>query len=120
TSAADLALEAEDLEFRYAQLARTLGAEPSGPITVWEFPSAEEKKALVGAGNTLYARPWTREIFLQTERFPSGRLRHEMAHVFASAFGDRLFGLSLAWRFRGPLPVPFLAMGLVEGLAEAA
>ena len=116
----DLALMLEDLEFRYDQLHQRLGAEPKGPITVWEFPSAESKKALVGAGNTLFARPWTREIFVQSERFPSARLRHEMAHVFAGAFGDRMFGVSLAWRWHGPLPWPTLASGLIEGIAEAA
>jgi hypothetical protein len=119
-SPTDLALETEDLEFRYHQLAETLGVEPAGLVTVWEFPSADAKKALVGAGQTLYAKPWTREIFLQTERFPSGRLRHELAHVFAGAFGDPWFGVAFRWRWKGPLPVPTLAMGLVEGLAEAA
>jgi hypothetical protein len=119
-SPADLALAAEDLEFRYEQLRHTLGVEPPLPITVWEFPSAEAKKALVGAGNTLYARPWTHEIFMQGDRFPSPLLRHEMAHVFAGVFGDPLFGLALTVRFRGPLPVPVLASGLVEGVAEAA
>ena len=54
------------------------------------------------------------------ERFPSTRLRHEMAHVFAGAFGDPLFGVALAWRWHGPLPLPALASGLVEGVAEAA
>jgi hypothetical protein len=117
---ADLALQAEDYEFRYAQLAESLGAEPAGRVTVWEFPNAEVKKALVGAGHTLYAKPWTREIFLQAERFPSARLRHELAHVFAGAFGDPLFGIAFRWRWVGPVPVPTLAMGLVEGLAEAA
>jgi hypothetical protein len=117
---ADLALQAEDYEFRYAQLSETLGATPAGPVTVWEFPNADVKKAFVGAGHTLYARPWTREIFLQAERFPSGRIRHELAHVFAGAFGDPLLGIAFAWRWRGPVPVPTLAMGLVEGLAEAA
>jgi len=116
----DLALMLEDLEFRYDQLHQRLGAEPRGAITVWEFPSAESKKALVGAGNTLFARPWTREIFVQGDRFPSVRLRHEMAHVFAGAFGDPLFGVSLAWRWHGPVPLPTLASGLVEGIAEAA
>ena len=89
-SRADVALTAEDLEFRYHQLRETLGVEPKLPITVWEFPSADVKKALVGAGGTLYARPWTREIFVQTNRFPSRPLRHEMAHVFAGTFGDPL------------------------------
>jgi hypothetical protein len=115
---AELALTGEDLEFRYQQLRETLGVEPAAPITLWDFPNAEVKKALVGAGHTLYAKPWTREMFMQGERFPSTRLRHEMAHVFAGAFGDPFFGVSLAWR--GPLPHPVLAMGLVEGIAEAA
>ena len=67
---ADVALTAEDLEFRYHQLHETLGVEPRLPITVWEFPSAEVKKALVGAGGTLYAKPWTREIFVQSDPVP--------------------------------------------------
>ncbi len=115
----DLALEREDLEFRYEQLRQTLEVKPDGPITVWDFPDADTKKALVGAGHTLYARPWTREIFVQGEGFPSTRLRHEMAHVFAAAFGDPFFGVSLAWRW-APLPHPVLAVGMIEGLAEAA
>jgi hypothetical protein len=119
-SRADVVLAGEDLEFRYHQLAAVLGVEPPLPVTVWEFPSAEVKKALVGAGTTLYARPWTREIFMQGDRFPSPALRHEMAHVFAGVFGDPLFGVALALRFRGPLPLPVLASGLVEGVAEAA
>ena len=117
---ADLALTMEDLEFRYDQLRDILGVEPAGPITVYQFPSAEAKKALVGAANTLYAKPWTREIFVQAAAFPASRLRHEMAHVFAGAFGDRFFGIALAVTWKGPLPVPRLAMGLVEGVAEAA
>jgi hypothetical protein len=118
-TSAELALEREDLEFRYQQLRQTLGVEPPGPITVWDFPDAAAKKALVGAGHTLYAKPWTREIFVQGESFPSTRLRHEMAHVFAAGFGDPFFGVSLAWRWL-PLPHPVLAIGLIEGVAEAA
>lgn len=116
----DIALAEQDLEFRYFQLAHTLGVEPALPITVYRFPSAAAKKDAVGAATTLFARPWTREIFVQADRFPAHRLRHEMAHVFASAFGDRLFGVSLAWHFWGPVPVPRLATGLIEGVAEAA
>ena len=74
----------------------------------------------MGAGSTLFAKPWMREIYLQAEHFPASRLRHELAHVFAGAFGDSLFGVSLAWRWWGPLPVPHLGTGLIEGVAEAA
>jgi hypothetical protein len=112
----DRALVMQDLEFRFEQLVRILGVQPRLPITVYLFPSAHAKKELVGAGGTLYARPWSQEIFVQAERFPARRLRHELVHVFASAFGDPVFGVSLAWRF----PLPRLASGLIEGIAEAA
>lgn len=112
----EIDLVRRDLEFRYWQLSHTLGAEPRTPISVYRFSSTAQKKDLTGAGGTLFAKPWQREIFVQAEPFPAGRLRHELAHVFASAFGDRGFGVSLAWH-RG---MPRLAMGLVEGLAEAA
>lgn len=119
-TAEDLALVHRDLEFRYDQLVRILGTTPPGIISVYQFPSAGAKKELVGAGNTLYAKPWMREIFVQIDRFPASRLRHELAHVFAAGFGDPLFGVSFAWRFVGPLPIPRLASGLIEGIAEAA
>ena len=119
-TASDLDLTMEDLEFRYDQLRDTLHVEPDAPITVFQFAGSDEKKALVGAGGTLYAKPWTREIFVQAESFPSRRLRHEMAHVFAASFGDRVFGVALAIRWKGPIPVPHLASGLIEGIAEAA
>jgi hypothetical protein len=117
---ADIALAQEDLEFRYSELVHILGVEPQLPIAVYRFPSAAAKKDAVGAATTLFAKPWTREIYVQADRFPASRLRHEMAHVFASAFGDPVFGVALAWHFWGPLPVPRLATGLIEGVAEAA
>lgn len=113
---AELDLAVRDLEFRYHQLTRILGTEPTGRVVVYLFPSADAKKDLVGAGATVFTKPWRREVFLHAERFPSTRLRHELAHIFAGAFGDQAFGISLAWR----LPWPRLASGLVEGLAEAA
>jgi hypothetical protein len=112
----DRELVMRDLEFRFDQLVRILGAQPKLPITIYLFPNATVKKDLVGAGGTLYAKPWNQEVFIQAERFPARRLRHELVHVFASAFGDPIFGVSLAWR----LPFPRLASGLIEGIAEAA
>jgi len=117
---AEIELARGDLEFRYHQLRAILGSEPRTPITVYRFPSAQAKKDLVGAGGTLFAKPWMREIYVQAEHFPASRLRHELAHVFAGGFGDGVLGVSLAWRWWGPLPIPHLAMGLVEGIAEAA
>lgn len=117
---AEIALVHSDLEFRYHQLRAILGNQPRTPISVYRFSSAQEKKDLVGAGATLFAKPWMREIYVQAERLPASRLRHELAHVFAGGFGDSLFGVSLAWRWWGPLPVPHLGTGLIEGVAEAA
>ena len=119
-TAADVQVVHRDLEFRYHQLRTILGSQPSAPITVYRFASAQSKKELVGAGGTLYAKPWQREIFVQAERFPAPHLRHELAHVFAGGFGDSFFGLSVAWRWWGPLPIPRLSFGLIEGVAEAA
>jgi tetratricopeptide (TPR) repeat protein len=118
-TAEDLQLVHRDLEFRYQQLARILGTEPNR-VTVFQFPNSGAKKELVGAGNTLYAKPWKKEIFVQNDRFPASHLRHELAHVFAAGFGDPVFGVSFAWRFWGPFPLPRLASGLIEGVAEAA
>lgn len=104
-----------ELEFRYDQLEHILGVEPQLPVRVFLFADAEQKKDLVGAGATLFTKPWHQEIYLQVESFPPENLRHELAHIFASAFGDPIFGISLRW-----LPFPRLASGLVEGVAEAS
>ncbi len=114
-SATDLELLHRDLEFRHQQLEAILGVTPTRPITVYLFNDGAQKKNLVGAGGTLYAKPWSREIFIQVDRFPAQRLRHELAHVFAGSFGDPVFGVAFALR-----PWPMLASGLIEGLAEAA
>ena len=116
----EIGLVHSDLEFRYHQLRAILGNQPRTPITVYRFSTAAVKKDLVGAGATLYAKPWRQEIYVQAERFPAPRLRHELAHVFAAGFGDAVFGVSLAWRLWGPLPLPQLGTGLIEGVAEAA
>jgi len=119
-SSQDLELLMEDLAFRYDQLRDTFGVVPPEAITVYLFPSPDSKKALVGAGSTLFARPWSHEIFVNDDRFPTRHLRHEMAHVFAAGFGDPWFGVSLKVTWHGPVPAVRLASGLVEGFAEAA
>ncbi|MDX2020599.1 MAG: hypothetical protein SF187_10180 [Deltaproteobacteria bacterium] len=114
-SPAEMALFLSELEFRYHQLKHTLQTEPRLPVTVFLFPSAESKKDLVGAGSTLFTKPWRQEMFVQVADFPPENLRHEMAHIFAASFGDPVFGISLRW-----WPWPRLASGLVEGIAEAS
>ena len=112
----DSKLALEDLAFNHHRLTQILGSAPNAAIDVYAFPSASIKKRLVGAGSTLFARPWAKQIFIQTGSFPHRRLRHELAHVFAADFGDPIFGISIDWSF----PLPRVSSGLVEGLAVAA
>ena len=110
--AKDLPLVMEDQEFRHAQLTRLFGRAPDGKIHVYLFDSALQKQALMGAGHTFIAKPWRREIYLQYDGWPHPVLAHELAHVFAGQFGDRLFGVSrhgLAFN-----------VGMIEGVAVAA
>jgi Flp pilus assembly protein TadD len=126
--ARDIDLYAREHELRYRQLAEVLGVEPTWPAT-WQsrllglenrhggivsylFESARQKQQLMGAGHTYIAKPWRREIYLQHEAWPHPVLKHELAHVFAGAAGDRLLRGSL----HGLVP----NVGMIEGLAVAA
>lgn len=102
-----------DLEFRYAQLAAFFGAEPAGTVTAYLYRSPEEKQRRVGAAETNYAKPWRREFHVTDAAFPHPAIRHELAHVFAGAFGSPGFGVSA----RGGVLV---SAGIVEGVATAA
>jgi hypothetical protein len=110
-------LLAQDHEFRYAQLAALLGKGPLR-VTSFVFASDAQKRMLTGAGHIDLAKPWRREIYLTQEGFPHRVLKHELAHVFAGEFGDRLFKVSLRWS-DGVLPYPLINVGLIEGVAVA-
>src|SRR5205823_2412192 len=116
-SPADVALTGEDLEFRYQQLRETLGVDPRPPITVWEFPDADVKKKLVGAGgapplaavvgagfSTLagrraYTMAGSFSAFLLTTRGP-GKLRavYQSGGNFADVYRVPLADLEAEWR----------------------
>jgi tetratricopeptide (TPR) repeat protein len=66
----------------------------------------------MGAAHTSIAKPWRREIYLQHEAWPHPVLMHELAHVFAGAFGDSLLHVSRSGMG--------LNVGLIEGVAVAA
>jgi hypothetical protein len=113
---ADIELIAEDHEFRYAQVARTLGAEVGDRIDSYYFADADQKARLMGARTVEMAKPWQRAIFLEHEGFPVPALRHEIAHVVAGEFGDPWLAVS-ARRVARVVPIP--NPGLIEGLAVA-
>ncbi len=131
--ARDIRLLAREHELRYGQLKETLGVEPDwrapwllqrlgiAPLTPvgesprvvsYLFDTVEEKRRLMGAALTYIAKPWRREMYLHHEGWPHPVLRHELAHIFAGAAGDRLLRLALAYG----VPQP----GMIEGLAVAA
>jgi len=104
---------ARDLEFRYAQLARFLGAVPEGRLRVWLYRTDEEKQALVGAGRTQFAKPWRLELHINGRDFPHSVLKHELAHVMAAPSGSAPFRVTTRL---GVWPL----MGVIEGMAVGA
>jgi hypothetical protein len=83
-------------------------------VTVFMFASAEQKGALMGASNTYIAKPWRKEVYIQSDNYPHPVLGHELAHVVAGSFGRG--PLAVAGPLGGWLPDP----GRIEGFAVAA
>jgi hypothetical protein len=104
---------ARDADERRRDLEARLGVAFPGPIHVVVFRDGEEKGRLVGAADTLVAKPWRGEALIQGTSYPHPVLGHELAHVVAGALA------------RGPLRVPgrfggiVANPGLVEGVAVA-
>ena len=106
----------EDLEFRYHELhtffQRDVVAWKQRKIGVYIYPNTEVQQRLMGARNTLVARPWTHQMHIRWT-FSSSSLAHEMAHLFTAEFASRPTFLSTAY---GVIP----NLGLIEGIAVAA
>lgn len=103
----------QDCEFRVAQMEAAIGVRMPGKLHAFFFRSADEKKALMGAGQTYVAKPWRREVYLQDRNFPHPVLAHEIAHVVA---GELVPGPFHVAGYAGSLlPEP----ALIEGLAVA-
>jgi hypothetical protein len=101
-----------ECEFQVADVARAIGVAPPARVTAWVYRGAEEKRRLVGASATEYAKPWLREVHLVEGPLPNPILRHEIVHVVGAEIAT------------GPLGVParagvLVSAGLVEGLAAA-
>ncbi len=101
-----------DCEYDASAVARALGLTRPPRATVWLYRSPEEKRRLVGAGQTSFTKPWLAEIHVHDQGVPHPVLRHELVHALASVAA------------RGPLGVPARALvlvdaGLTEGLAVA-
>jgi hypothetical protein len=90
------------------------GTHMSARITVFAFASAQQKGALMGAANTYIAKPWRREVYVQSDNYPHPVLGHELAHVVAGTFGRGPLRVAGPWG--GWVPDP----GRIEGFAVAA
>jgi tetratricopeptide (TPR) repeat protein len=89
-------------------------AEMRERVTVFTFLSAQQKGALMGASNTYIAKPWRREIYIQSDNYPHPVLSHELAHVVTGTFARG--PLKVAGPLGGWIPDP----GRIEGFAVAA
>lgn len=83
-------------------------------VTVFTFASARQKGELMGASHTYIAKPWRREVYVQSDNYPHPVLGHELAHVVAGTFGRG--PLAVAGPLGGWIPDP----GRIEGFAVAA
>lgn len=83
-------------------------------VTVFTFLSARQKGELMGASNTYIAKPWRREVYVQSANYPHPVLSHELAHVVAGTFGRGPF--AIAGPLGGWIPDP----GRIEGFAVAS
>jgi tetratricopeptide (TPR) repeat protein len=97
-----------------SELEEFFGTPAPDRVTVFLFASAADKARLMGAGRTLIAKPWRREIYLQAMGYPHPVIRHELAHVVAGVFARGPF------RVAGPLGGWVPDPGRIEGFAVAA
>jgi tetratricopeptide (TPR) repeat protein len=110
----DVSVLSHDCDAHIRELEKFFETRGPDRITVYLFASSGEKGRLMGASSTYIAKPWRKEIYLQTELYPHPVLGHELAHVIAGSFASGPF--RVAGSFRGWIPDP----GLIEGVAVAA
>lgn len=106
-TASRIDLIALDHEFQYDQLTNYLEVTADFRITSFIYATPDQKKRLMGARFTSIERPGSDEMHLNDAGFPHPVMKHELAHVLSSEFGNRLYGGSYM-------------MGFHEGLASAA
>ncbi len=95
-----------DHEFRYAQLIDYLQTQPTRKVNAYIYTSPEQKKRLIGAGNTLVEDPFGYGFHVNYEPFPHPIIKHELVHA-----------LTTDWH---PFFKVSLKLGLHEGIAVAA
>ena len=107
-------LLATEHEMRLSQLEKMYNIRWKTKIDSYIFESGEQKKQLMGAGNTLISKPWLEEIYINySGSFPQSHLKHELSHIIASKFSNRWLHIPMKF---GIIP----QMGIVEGFAVSS
>ena len=102
-----------DLEFQYRELNTFFDIQVPRKIGAYFYRNSRQKKRLMGAGQTLIAKPWQYALHIHAPQVGDRVIAHELSHVFSAEIADAPHHLSL---YRGVLP----HMSLIEGLAVAA
>lgn len=102
-----------ECDHRVVELSSFFGVEPER-VTVFLHRSVEEKRRLVGAAQTQFAKPWLRQLHVDRRGFPHAVLKHELAHLVTAGIGRPPFRVSASLLGLFPL------QGLIEGAAVAA
>lgn len=98
---------ARQSEFYYSELSVKLQTDLPRKIKIFAFKDRDQKKEYFGAANADVAKTWSGQIYIETGSI-NYSLKHEMAHILASGFGQ--------WPFYMAGDLNF---GLTEGLAVA-
>lgn len=101
----DVQILAQRAEFAIHNISGLLGITYSRRIRLYLYHDEFQKKELMGAGSTNFAKVWRDEIHLNAED-ASSVLAHELTHIVAREFAHPLFSTH--------------RVGFLEGLAVAA
>jgi hypothetical protein len=96
----------KEFEFQYLELVNYFKINPRAKVSIYIYKSPEQKARLMGARDVMIGNYINYEMHLNYESYVLPYLKHELAHVLSSEFGDKLLKSSYY-------------VGLVEGLAEA-
>lgn len=91
-------------EFFFQSIARSLDLKSPDRVRVFVYRDADQKKLMLGAGPTNFAKVWRNEIHINAHDAQDG-MAHEIVHVMAAEFGHPLYST--------------LRLGFLEGLAVA-
>lgn len=105
-------LLASDHEARFAEVRQLLGVQaPARKLRSFVYANREQKGALMGARNTLFAKVWLGEMQLLWSGLGDSMLVHELTHLMLAESAGNWMGLPT--RFGVPLN------GVLEGAANA-